>query len=56
MASSFSAGAKAELCKNMPQKHCCALAESYGVLLFCNSFGADGADLMAVGADRVKLQ
>ena len=42
MASSFSAGAKAELCKNMPQKHCCALAESYGVLLFCNSFGADG--------------
>lgn len=42
MASSFSAGAKAELCKNMPQKPCCALAECYGILLFCNSFGADG--------------
>ena len=42
MASSFSAGAKAELCKNMPQKSCCALAECYGILLFCNSFGADG--------------
>lgn len=42
MASSFSAGAKAELCKNLPQKQCCALAECYGVLLFCNSFGADG--------------
>lgn len=42
MASSFSANAKAELCKNNPQKQCCALAECFGVLLFCNSFGADG--------------
>ena len=42
MASSFSANAKAELCKNFPQKHCCALAECFGVLLFCNSFGKDG--------------
>ena len=42
MASSFSAGAKAELCKNIPQKSCCALAECFGILLFCNSFGSDG--------------
>lgn len=42
MASSFSAGAKAEMCKNFPQKTCCALAECFGVLLFCNSFGRDG--------------
>lgn len=42
MASSFSAGAKSELCKNFPQRHCCALAESFGILLFCNSFGMDG--------------
>lgn len=42
MASSFSAGAKAELCKNFPQKHCCALAECFGILLFCNSFASDG--------------
>ncbi len=42
MASSFSAGAKAELCKNLPQKSCCALAECFGILLFCNSFGSDG--------------
>lgn len=42
MASSFSAGAKYELCKNFPQKHCCALAECFGVLLFCNSFSVDG--------------
>ena len=42
MASSFSAGAKAELCRNLPQKHCCALAECFGILLFCNNFSADG--------------
>ena len=42
MASSFSAGAKAELCKNFPQKQCCALAECFGILLFCNSYGTDG--------------
>ena len=42
MASSFSAGAKAELCKNFPQKSCCYLAECFGILLFCNSFGSDG--------------
>ena len=38
MALSFSASAKAEICRNMPAKHCCALAESFGILLFCNSF------------------
>ena len=42
MAVSFSANAKAEMCKSIPTKNCCALAESFGVLLFCNSFGADG--------------
>ena len=42
MASSFSAGAKAELCKSVPQKHCCAVAECFGILLFCNSFSGDG--------------
>ena len=41
MGASFSANAKAEICRNMPQKHCCALAECFGVLLFCNSFTAD---------------
>ena len=42
MAGSFSAGAKAELCKGFSQKQCCALAECFGILLFCNSFGSDG--------------
>lgn len=41
MAISFSAGAKLEICKNIPQKHCCALAQCFGVLLFCNTFTAE---------------
>jgi DNA-binding protein WhiA len=41
MAVSFSANAKAEICRNIPAKLCCALAECFGVLLFCNSFRAD---------------
>ncbi len=35
---SFSATAKAEICRNTPNRYCCALAECFGVLLFCNSF------------------
>lgn len=42
MAVSFSAAAKAEICRVFPQKRCCALAECFGILLYCNSFGADG--------------
>jgi len=41
MAGSFSAGAKAEMCRSIPSKNCCVLAECFGVLLFCNSFSAD---------------
>ena len=39
---SFSGNAKAEICRNFPQKKCCALAQCFGVLLFCNSFSAEG--------------
>lgn len=42
MATSFSGSAKAEICRSLPQKRCCALAECFGILLFCNSFGAEG--------------
>lgn len=38
MAVSFSGSAKAEMCRSFPQKHCCALAQCFGVLLFSNSF------------------
>ncbi len=42
MASSFSAKAKAEICRNIPVKRCCALAQCFGILLFCNNFTQDG--------------
>lgn len=46
MAVSFSASAKAEVCRILPGKHCCALAECFGILLFCNSFHADGVKII----------
>ena len=42
MAVSFSAAAKAEVCRALPHKNCCALSECFGVLLFCNSFTSEG--------------
>ena len=42
MAVSFSSTAKAEICRVLPQKKCCALAQCFGILLFCNSFGVKG--------------
>lgn len=38
---SFSSDTKAELCRETLQKRCCALAEAYGVLLYCNMFTAE---------------
>ena len=42
MAVSFSAAAKAEVCRILPNKRCCALAECFGILLYCNSFSSEG--------------
>lgn len=42
MATSFSGNAKADICRSFPQKTCCAVAQCFGILLFCNSFSADG--------------
>ena len=38
---SFSSDTKAELCRESPQRVCCAVAEAYGILLYCNLFTAD---------------
>ena len=35
---SFSNSTKAELCRDQLAWKCCALAESYGLLLYCNTF------------------
>lgn len=41
MAISFSSATKAEICRNILNRPCCALAECYGILLFCNSFTSE---------------
>lgn len=39
---SFAAHVKTEICKLMPQKRCCALAQCFGILLYCNTFSREG--------------
>ena len=43
--------AKAEICKYMPSRRCCALSEAFGVLLFCNSFGPEGIRIITESRD-----
>ena len=46
MVVSFSSAAKAEICRSLPPKCCCALAQCFGILLFCNSFGVGGIKII----------
>lgn len=48
---SFSAGAKGEVCRIFPNRDCCALAECFGILLFCNSFTADNIKIITESRD-----
>ena len=51
---SFSAAAKAEMCK-CPTAGCCALAECFGILLFCNSFRNDSIKIITESDDLAVL-
>ena len=55
MALSFSASAKAEICRNVPSKRCCALAECFGILLFCNSFHAGSIRIITESREFANL-
>ena len=55
MAVSFSANAKTEICRAMPQKHCCALAECFGVLLFGNSFTGENIRIITESREFAEL-
>ena len=48
---SFSSDAKAELCTQRPDRKCCAVAESYGVLLYCNTFSAQEIRIITASRD-----
>ena len=55
MAISFSGATKAELCRCFPQRHCCDLAQCFGVLLFCNSFGIHGIRIITESREFAQL-
>ena len=52
---SFSASAKAEICREYPQSGCCALAQCFGILLFCNSFMEDRIKIITESQDFARL-
>lgn len=35
---SFASEVREELCRSLPEKRCCQIAECYGILLYCNTF------------------
>lgn len=55
MAVSFAGAAKAEICRAFPKKRCCALAECFGILLFCNSFSADGIRIVTESREFAQI-
>lgn len=55
MALSFSAAAKQEICRNFPHERCCALAECFGILLYCNSFGFDGIRIITESREFAQI-
>lgn len=48
---SFSSNVKSELCKESLSRRSCALAESYGVLLYCNTFSAQEIRIITESRD-----
>lgn len=55
MTLTFSASAKAEICKNIPQKKCCAISECFGILLFSNCFSAEKIRIVSESRDFAQL-
>ena len=47
---SFAADVKSELCRVSLTRRCCAQAECYGVLLYCNTFTASQARIITENA------
>ena len=48
---SFSSNVKAELCKDSLSKKSCAVAEGYGVLLYCNTFSSTEIRILTESRD-----
>lgn len=48
---SFAADAKAEICRQKIDRKCCAIAESCGILLYCNCFSPDMIKIITANQD-----
>lgn len=48
---SFSSGVKAELCRDPANRKSCAVAECYGILLYCNTFTSDDIHIITESRD-----
>jgi len=55
VAVTFSGSVKAEICRNMPQRSCCALAECFGILLFCNCFSSSSIKIITESREFAQL-
>lgn len=51
---SFSYDTKEELCRSAVSTKCCALAEAYGILLYCNTFSGRGVKIVTESRPLVK--
>ena len=48
---SFASHVRAELCRAPVQRLCCARAECYGILLYCNTFHVDEVRIITESGD-----
>lgn len=52
---SFSARVKNEICRTMPARKCCCLAQCFGILLYCNTFSAEGIRIVTESKDLMGM-
>ena len=52
---SFSAGSKGEVCRIFPNRDCCALAECFGILLYCNNFTSDNIKIITESREFAQI-
>lgn len=52
---SFAAEVREELCRNIPEKRCCRMAECYGILLYCNTFSRDEIKIITENRNFAEL-
>ncbi len=52
---SFSARVKNEICRTIPARKCCCLAQCFGILLYCNTFSHDGIRVVTESKDLMGM-